>query len=747
MSRRFKLVAGDRLPELVRAVTDPAMLATDLTGRAVRWLMQRYSDGVTVIDAAATIDFPSSPAKAFRYAWSDTDATALLPGRYRGRFQVTMADGRVWHEPRGDEYIDVLISENIAAIPIPPPIPPDPNAPPPADPVQFAALFNSQGAAQLRALYFKGVNQTIVADAGSTSGFYCTMWDDCLHPGIGRHFRPRLAGNWGTARPEGARCNAQGLIHSEGLYIPASVAADPVHKLSYGDYDTTGNSPLAPGCLTVKPLLLGDDAQGLTYAALARGDGAFLLSANGNDNVPSRGLFRLTSEATVLQPVTDPESPLYRSTWADTRSGQPMLFRAHYRTQHPSAPGGGTQSWILAGDLQHRIGIQQNDTNSSPSFDFGSNAKERSLILGSDLTPYDPTAPQPTDIYWVAIIQGNCSAVQVRILNDWAKIIAPTVWEDTTTRSWSLLGGDSMVTQSVDTVANGGTDTESWPGNTPEPKLYNNVGYQMSRAGQSVGQFQYALLKHFIGRMDFRRLPSMAGAMTIAMYEAINNGTGDAALADNIAFAEMAKAIDPVRVRVVGYDEVAAGRPLTQTEIANARALVPANYHAMIGITDAPMYKPAPYALGTTATEDTEWWNAQHPSRPTQHTVRYGIERARLTAALPAPLSGPTHLERCMLVQVTPGGSADADGTICTLNANGNTFQIVPIPKNPVYTTLATPGRTYTYLSTNPAVATVSAGGLVTRIGAGRCSILIRSDATINGRTDRGYGALSMKCP
>lgn len=66
---------------------------------------------------------------------------------------------------------------------------------------------------QVRLLYSAGVNQTIVRDRRSSTGYFCTRWDDANQPWRGRHFRPSRGG-------PGAPCDASGVLRGPGLELP-----------------------------------------------------------------------------------------------------------------------------------------------------------------------------------------------------------------------------------------------------------------------------------------------------------------------------------------------------------------------------------------------------------------------------------------------------------------------------------------------------------------------------------------------
>jgi len=96
--REAHLARLERMPLAKRAV------ALEEGGRVV-------ATGLTVVDAAATVVAPAS-AGTVRYDWQAGDTA--VPGRYQARFRADFGGGQVQSFPNAEDFIDVLIAEQVA---------------------------------------------------------------------------------------------------------------------------------------------------------------------------------------------------------------------------------------------------------------------------------------------------------------------------------------------------------------------------------------------------------------------------------------------------------------------------------------------------------------------------------------------------------------------------------------------------------------------------------------------------------
>lgn len=104
MLKEFRIVEGDRLPELVATFTDANGAAIDISGLSVQFAMTNAESGTNKVNAAAVIvDGPTGRAK---YSWLAVDTDT--PGYYRAHFRVTYSGSRKSTFPN-DGYIFVRV--------------------------------------------------------------------------------------------------------------------------------------------------------------------------------------------------------------------------------------------------------------------------------------------------------------------------------------------------------------------------------------------------------------------------------------------------------------------------------------------------------------------------------------------------------------------------------------------------------------------------------------------------------------
>jgi len=107
-----EITAGDTRPSLASTLEDGDGVAVSLVGVVeVRFRMRSVATGLTVVDAAATVVAPAS-AGTVRYDWQAGDTA--VPGRYQARFRADFGGGQVQSFPNAEDFIDVLIAEQVA---------------------------------------------------------------------------------------------------------------------------------------------------------------------------------------------------------------------------------------------------------------------------------------------------------------------------------------------------------------------------------------------------------------------------------------------------------------------------------------------------------------------------------------------------------------------------------------------------------------------------------------------------------
>lgn len=103
--QEFRIVEGDRLPELTATFTDANGVAVDISGLTITFVMTGADSGVNRVNAAAAIvDGPTGRAK---YSWLAAD-TLGYPGYYCAHFRVTFSGSRTMSFPNSG-YIWVRV--------------------------------------------------------------------------------------------------------------------------------------------------------------------------------------------------------------------------------------------------------------------------------------------------------------------------------------------------------------------------------------------------------------------------------------------------------------------------------------------------------------------------------------------------------------------------------------------------------------------------------------------------------------
>lgn len=551
------------------------------------------------------------------------------------------------------------------------------------DPAVLMALnFDAAGPAKFAtgALYLmdngNGAYQTVNADGASPTGFSTPLIDDYLHPGAGNHFRPT------SGYANGSPCLASGELCGEGVEVPASTG------LGQGTADPNAETAV-PGNASLKDYL-PPSQHGVTYFAISKlEDGArmYTIGEDGSgDNYLDGDLTTFPGNA---------QAYLF-----DASSGSGFTQASTYclnavtalRWLNPNGiTVGGTTGPVNIGIKRVGRDFINEDTN---PVDPTASRRIRLMHKGSNYRT--PSSRQGMRVF--GVIKGHPSPAQWKILNDWAKARYPALWTDT--RNLDIVVSDSFYSPLLMQNIIGSRD-----GATQIP---NCTGMNFSQSGRSPTNYLYPKTRNWlVGAMDFSDRPN--GGVIFDGNESLNEGTTIAVAQMNYKWLDRIKALNPTKIvctSALSMDvqtdaaETAFNTDMEAHMVQDGHAVVLGDLWRTSPMTPQHFNggnKLGPYWL--TTGEDI----SQHPSDRC-HQYLEPQHRARVIYAL-----GLEDLTRT--VKLVPNAE------LFTLTAGAPTATLTPTAKNRVGTNLG--GKTYTFLSGNNAVATVSAAGLITRIGVG----------------------------
>lgn len=110
----FKIKRGDQLPSLAYICTLSDGSIVDLTtAESVKFAMRLGASkaGAAVVDAQAA--FVDRLAGSVRYDWGAADLAGKV-GFFNGEFQVKFPTGKPMTFPGGEEYIGIVVGEDVA---------------------------------------------------------------------------------------------------------------------------------------------------------------------------------------------------------------------------------------------------------------------------------------------------------------------------------------------------------------------------------------------------------------------------------------------------------------------------------------------------------------------------------------------------------------------------------------------------------------------------------------------------------
>jgi hypothetical protein len=109
MAHEVKLKTGDTYPAVKGQVkSDDTNAAISLVSAAVSFYMSDINDSI-IVQALADID--SAADGTFSYTWQEGDTDNA--GHYYAEFKITLSASQVFTVPQGEDYIDVIIGNDI----------------------------------------------------------------------------------------------------------------------------------------------------------------------------------------------------------------------------------------------------------------------------------------------------------------------------------------------------------------------------------------------------------------------------------------------------------------------------------------------------------------------------------------------------------------------------------------------------------------------------------------------------------
>jgi hypothetical protein len=579
---------------------------------------------------------------------------------------------------------------------------------PPATPTDLFNRFNALSGATMLALYVQGVNMTI------DGGGHVTAWDDAVHPGQGKHFRP------GAELPAGPPvANTLGGTNAIAgqIDLPASTGLTG-GALFHGDpYTSADVIPGSSGLYKV----FSDRTAGLTIGGVAKFvDGRFVMKLGedgATDNVTMYG-----DDAGNVQALH--VSPQWPKAQNPSQGADPMHWSVSIVKTSPSIGNGDAGGqfflvWRYARDIMNIV---------RPGATTG--AFDDLLGPGRRIRIAPATQSDASHHRCVYILQGTATSAQMKLLCDFFATQWPDMYD--CTMHYGILLGDSY--QEVALV---GTNirpiVEGESGAPAIPDLGVTGAYFW---GHRVQHLLYPFY-YFIAGCDFSKRPPTASVL-ISASEWINaTGVtpGTPAADQNFYWLDAIRALDPARVRVAMHDLVyccstpndqkGANVPLL-TDYLAAHAVADGHAEVVVTFLDSVTWSSDPYWYGEGDVNRGQPgagisprlpWDGIHPSS-LAHPLWHARYRAMWELLRGVDLSNRTIEVYASAPHVEVGVGGTATPTWTCKNRAG----------------AALSGKTLTFSSASPSIATVDAStGVITGVAIGQAYIQAQSN-------DGGFG-------
>lgn len=614
---------------------------------------------------------------------------------------------------------------------------------PPTNPTQLMNAYNARGGdttgGTMLALYVQGVNQTIVPNGdaslpspgtNSPTGFWCTKWDDAVHPNQGKHFRPSADRNGGN----GAPCDAAGLIQGMGLELIDGTGYTG-GALFHGDPGLkTDPSIAASGNL--KPIL-ADYSSGITWGGVAKfvtGVAHVLAGEDADANKVEIGYGDdFGNVVGYRNSLFWDDGAFGGANWPDhpATGGTPYLHFA-CSINHVAEPeaAGTWENWRIQ---QHGRDIF--------NFYFG-NANQmaggRRLRLGSTYGATTNNATRSVKVFYV--LKGHSNAAQNSLLCDYFDTYHGT-YNDV--RRLGYLFGDSEFTAKVNLA-----DQQAIQNGADGAPAIANFGYMPNAYSGMRPQLMIHPFSFYLRAADFSKRPN--AGVAIMFSEWINATPGNETLADTLAqnyfLADIYKAIGPTKVRVSLHNMAFASNfnnqqtlndPAIRNDLAanyatHAAALIDFITNTALWNANAQIYTPT-----GDPNRSNSVWDGIHPFHLTSTLWRSRI-RAAFRAAMGEDISNVTMevLSSIPVVNLTAGAPTATPAWTCKNNAGavlGGKVLAFSSWKH-------IPAQSHDDEALDNTICTVHpTTGLITRVAAGVALVLATAD-------DGGRGLCVVVC-
>lgn len=614
----------------------------------------------------------------------------------------------------------------------------------PTTPSALFTAFNSLSSGGLGgtmlAFYAKGVNQTILANGdgslpspgtASSTGFWCTKWDDAVSPNLGKHFRPSAGVNNGN----GAPCLVTGEICGIGLELPDTTGltgggtfhADPGKK----------TDAAIPGSGNLRAIL-GDYSAGITWGGVGKlldGSSHVQVGEDADANKVDGFGDVIGNTPGLRNSVLWDDGSGHGAAFSGASGGSPLVHwqMGVNRTTEPEAVGGIWENWtfpLIGRDITMPFYAGTNDLLASG----------RRLRLGGSYGNSRVGAQRAQHVFYV--LKGHANAAQTKLLCDYFDTYYST-YNDT--RRLGYLLGDSEFVMKVDL-----NDMLAVQTNENGGPAISNFGYIPLAFTGMRPQLMIHPLTYYLRGLDFSQRPT--AGVPIVFSEWINATPAAETLTDAIAqnyyVADVLRAMNPTRVRIAMHNMTYADdlfdsqQTLNDPAINNnlvANAVSAGHADVLIDYLRSVMWNSSAqfYTSNGDYNRSNSVWDGIHPFH-----VGQKLWRARLRVAF-----------RAAMGEDVSNVTVESFSSLPVVNLSAGTPTATPswTAKNNSNSTLG--GKTYTFSSwkhvpgqshddevLDTSICTVNAStGLITRVAAGVALVLADLD-------DGGRGLCVVVC-